>query len=84
MQKFHAGDHVRVAKDLGGCMSHFPSNCDAIVVCSYADRYGGEDTNNYSIYIKGLGEISWYYEHQMELIKRADFGKSHLLINENR
>ena len=68
-QKFHKGDHVQIAKDLGRMMSHFQSDCEAIVVGSYADQYGGNSTDSYSLYIKGSGESSWYYEHQIELIK---------------
>lgn len=40
-QKFHKGDHVRVAKDLGPRMSHFKNDCDAIVISSYDDKLGG-------------------------------------------
>lgn len=38
--EFIMGDYVRVAKDLGPTMSHFTSDCDAIVLYSYADIYG--------------------------------------------
>lgn len=68
-QKFHKGDLVRVADDLGSCMSHFPSSVDAIVIGSYCDQYGGSDSGQYTIYIKGRGQISWYYEGQLSLIE---------------
>lgn len=68
-QKFHKGDWVRVAKDLGPSMSHFTSDCEAIVIGSYADQYGGEDTNSYTLHIEGRGQVSWYYEKQLELIE---------------
>ncbi len=72
MQKYHKGDHVRVAKDLGRSMSHFTSDCDAIVIGSYVDQFGGNRTDaSYTIHIKGKGETSWYYEHQLELIEKG-------------
>ena len=69
MQKFHKGDHVMVAKDLGPHMSHFKSNCEAIVIGSYKDKYGGDNTSAYTIHIKGSGQTSWYEEHQLTLIR---------------
>lgn len=70
MQKFCKGDYVRVAKDLGPCMSHFTADCDAIVIGSYKDRYGGNDTKSYTLHLKGRGETSWYEEWQLTLIER--------------
>ena len=76
MQKFSNGDHVRVAKDLGESMSHFESDCEAIVLYSYIERYGGHganykagDTEEYSIHIKKHGQHSWYYGSQLKLIE---------------
>ena len=42
-QKFSTGDHVKVAKDLGSTMRHFQNDCEAIIIGSYADRFGGDD-----------------------------------------
>ena len=56
MQKFKKGDYVRVAKDLGPSMGHFPADCDAIVIGSYKDQYGGSDTKSYTLSLKGNGE----------------------------
>jgi hypothetical protein len=77
MQKFHNGDLVRVAKNLGECMVHFTADCDAIVMYSYAEKYGGETNLTYSLFIKGKGECSWYNEDQLTLIehKRLDLLK---------
>jgi len=69
MQKYKKGDHVQVAKDLGQCMSHFQSDCEAIVIDSYADQYGGSNTDSYTIHIKGSGRVSWYEEHQLKIIQ---------------
>ena len=62
MQKYHKGDLVRVAKDL----------CDAIVMYTYKERYGGDSRQekSYCIHIKGKGQTSWYNEQQLELIER--------------
>lgn len=78
-QKFHKGDHVKVADDLGPSMSHFQSGCEAIVIGSYRDQFGGSERNErqYTIHIKGGGETSWYDEGQLTLIeaKREDLLK---------
>lgn len=68
-QKYKNGDLVRVAKDLGPLMSHFTSDCDAIVIHSYADKYGGDNINSYCIHIKGEGQCAWYEEDQLTLIE---------------
>ena len=52
MQKFKKGDMVRVAKDLGPYMSHFTGDCEAIVMGSYADLFGGDDRKSYKLYLK--------------------------------
>ena len=72
MQKYHRGDRVKIAKDLGDTMSHFEADCEAIVLYSYKDKYGGKDydVEDYSVYIKGVGQVSWYKEHQLTLIKK--------------
>ena len=73
MQKYSKGDHVKIVKDLGQAMSHFPSDCEAIVMYSYKEEYRGSDDKIYGLYIKGEGETSWYYEHQLILIKKKQF-----------
>lgn len=70
MQKYKKGDHVRVAKELGSMMSHFNADCEAIIIGSYKDQYGGDDTKSYTIHIKGHGEVSWYEEDQLTLIEK--------------
>jgi len=76
-QKFHKGDHVRVVKNLGPHMSHFSSDCEAVVIGSYKDQFGGSDTKSYTLFLKDQGEVSWYDEHQLILIqkKRLDLLK---------
>lgn len=69
MQKFKKYDLVRVAKNLGLLMDHFEADVDAIVIGSYADQYGGNNTRDYTLYIHDYGRVSWYCEHQLTLIK---------------
>lgn len=69
-QKFRHGDLVRVADDLGPSMEHFTKSCNAIVIGSYADQFGGGNHKSYTIFIEGGGETSWYEEHQLSLIRR--------------
>lgn len=75
MQQFHKGDWVRVAKDLGPGMSHFTADCEAIVIGSYADQYGGGDRNSYTLHLKGRGQCSWYYGEQLTLIESGRLDK---------
>lgn len=72
-QKFHLGDYVQIADDLGPSMSHFTSGCPAIVMGSYKDEYGGSNTTSYTLFIQGKGEVSWYYESQLTMIEPGNF-----------
>ncbi len=73
-QKFQKHDLVRIAKDLGKSMSHFTNDCDAVVLYSYADKYGHGAHDKYALYLKGHGFSAWYYEHQLSLIKKHQKG----------
>lgn len=42
---------------------------DAIVLGSYADLYGGNDTEQYSLYLEGIGECAWFYGDQLTLVE---------------
>ena len=75
MQKFQKGDWVRVAKDLGPSMSHFTADCEAIVIGSYADQFGGSNGNSYTLHPKGRGQSSWYYGNQLKLIESGCLDK---------
>ena len=68
-QKFHMGDLVQVAEDLGPSMAHFTSGCRAVVMGSYDDKFGGGDTDSYTLFLEGSGECSWYHECQLTLIE---------------
>ena len=64
-QKFMPGTRVRIAHDLGRSMGHFPSGKTGTVNYTYAHAYGGTNTLSYSIDVDGVGDVSWYYEHQL-------------------
>lgn len=73
-QKFPKGTLVRIAKDLGPSMSHFPCDQWAIVngtyneLCSFSDR-GHE---SYSLEIIA-DTVSWYDENQLrKAIKKEE------------
>lgn len=63
-QKFPVGTRVKIADDLGKSMGHFPSG-DATVKYTFAHAFGGNDVTSYCLDIDGIGEVSWYYEHQL-------------------
>jgi hypothetical protein len=71
MQKFKYGDLVKITNDIDNYMSHFPSGCEAIVLYSYSDKFGGSGYNKkqYCLYLEDCGEVSWYDEHQLTLIE---------------
>lgn len=78
VQKFFAGDLVRIADDLGPSMSHFTSGCEAVVIYSYAEHYGetrGRYTKMYCLYLPNEGESSWYEEEQLTFIEPDRFDK---------
>lgn len=63
--KFINGDYVRIAENNGGIMR----GREAIVLYSYAEKYGGANNNEYGLYVKNAGEISWYGESILTLIE---------------
>ena len=75
-QKFKKYSLVKIADDLGPHMSHFTSGVEAIVMYTYASKYGGPDNESYGLYLKGSGETAWYYENQLTLIDED--GKKYL------
>ena len=70
-QKFHKGDLVRVAEDLGPSMAHFSGKGElAHVVGSYHDQFGGgPEEPEYTLLFKDGNTVSWYYEHQLTFIR---------------
>ena len=86
-QKFQRGDRVRIAKELGPMMSHFGGKgCQAIVLGSYNDQFGGGNIKSYSLLVyedKEWYSCSWYEEYQLTLISRARM-KSYDIIQEHQ
>lgn len=87
MQKFHKGDHVKVACDYstGFMISDGESKPilsewagkEAIVIASYSDQFGVKDSGgDYTLHIKGQGEVSWFCEKSLILI---EYGRIYLL-----
>lgn len=76
-QKFHRGDVVRIAKDLGMTMRHFPADRLAVVVGSYRDQFGGgaHNSKDYTLRLEGnTGGTSWYHEDQLTLVEASPLG----------
>lgn len=71
-QKFQVGDLVHIKKELPKCMSHFTSDKDAIVTgYSHNSCQTGNDwEHSYSLHIKGLCEVSWYHNSNLDLMER--------------
>lgn len=71
-QRFHRGDRVYVAADLGETMRHFEAGAEAIVIGSYADQYGGSDRHMYTLmFVEHGGTASWYYDQQLTLVRHG-------------
>jgi len=79
MQKFRFGDLVQIG-DVPRCMSHFESNCKAIILYSDISLGDIEKANGYqySVYIKGYGKVAWYNEELLTFIKE----KQDILLKE--
>lgn len=68
MNEFRKYDHVRIKDLSGGPRDHFPHSTDAIVLYSYAEKFGGEDDRSMCLFVNGRGEVSWYEPCDLELI----------------
>jgi hypothetical protein len=74
-QKYFKGDLVKIG-DMPKYMFHFPSNCEAIVLYTYKEAYGGgrSESKQYCVYLlPNKGETSWYEEDQLTLIEPDRF-----------
>jgi len=77
-QKFHVGDVVRVAKDLGSTMRHFTNDCYAVVEYSYFDKFPEHNPNEqhkheYSLLLLtdgGAHSSAWYHSHQLRMVRK--------------
>ena len=70
--KFNVGDLVHINKKMPSYMSHFTCDEDAIVTeYSHNECQRGNDwEHSYSLFVRGHGEHSWYYDSNLKLIKR--------------
>ena len=71
--KFKRGSKVAVCKEMPSYMSHFENGFNAIVEYTYAQKYGGDDIDSYSLIVlddnnEPINSISWYEENQLTLI----------------
>ena len=72
MQEYHYGDHVRINAEMPEYRSHFIADEEAIVIGSYGDQYGTPDSGgDYTLYIKGHGQCSWYPADTFTLIENG-------------
>lgn len=74
MQKFKRGDKVRIAKNLGPFKQHFKNDCDAIILSSYKDKYGGSgrDEKEYTVLFVDEGyECAWYEDDELTFIEHV-------------
>ena len=93
-QKFFEGDLVRVAKDLGPTMFHFPCDQEAVVLYSYADAYPSganvnkDDTKKFNVFLlKDKTSSAWYREDQLELIRTEAYDRlpdNHPLVQKRK
>lgn len=70
-QKFRRGHRVRIGK-LPKFMQHFESDCEAIVVGSYADIHGGKNTGHeYELLLLSTRpkKVAWYPEGVLTLVR---------------
>lgn len=77
-QKFFKGDLVRIG-EMPQSMRHFPGNCEAVVLYTYKEKYGGgkREAQEYGVHIllPHEGETAWYHEEQLTFIARDRFDK---------
>ena len=81
VQKFKNGDLVRVAErslyqrfnpETGGTEPcGVQPACNAIVIGSYADQFGGDNVESYTLFVEGGGKTSWFQEGELTMIRHA-------------
>lgn len=64
VSSFVRGDLVRVYGERGLAIAE-----EAVVVYSYAERYGSGDPESYSLLFRGRGEVSWFPSSQLTLVR---------------
>lgn len=77
-QKFQLGDLVRLTTEIPSFMSHFPGWGELCVYAgSYQDKFGGTCDGDVrcTLLFPDRGEVSWYNESQLTLVKRGFLGQ---------
>jgi hypothetical protein len=72
-ERFRPGDLVRISKNLGMAARYLHTDAEAIVEYSYAGKFGGNEHNSYSLYIRGIGKSAWYDAVHLTLIESGRF-----------
>jgi len=82
--KFKINDLVHINKTLPEYMSHFDCDQDAIIIeYSHNKCQAGNDwEHSYSLFIKDVGEVSWYHDSNLTLIKNDQSELLHKWQNE--
>ena len=77
-QKFQLGDLVRLTTTIPRYMSHFQGWGELCIYAgSFKDKFGGPDEADVScsLMFPAYGQVSWYYESQLTLVKRGFLGQ---------
>ena len=75
VQKYFKGDLVQLG-EMPITMKHFPANCQAVVLYTYKEQFGGgrKEEKDYGLYIlPNKGETAWYHEEQLTFIESDRF-----------
>jgi hypothetical protein len=89
LQKFPQGTRVYVSNYMPDCMSHFERDFIGIVEYTYAQEYGGENFDSYSIIQLDnnnhpINSTSWYYTCLLTLHPLSDCRKGKKIISKWR
>lgn len=68
-QRFHRGDLVRVADDLGPAMAHFPGVGEQAIVLDEHYDPSTKFRDIYSLYLQNSGSSAWWDADQLTLIE---------------
>ena len=68
-QKFRRGNLVHIKK--GACQFNFKQGCNAIILGSYDDFFGGGDIFQYSVMFEDGEPCSWYRDRQLILVENG-------------
>ena len=82
-QKLPIGTKVFIKEDLGKMKSHFPSGIEAIIEYSYAQQYGGDAFDSYSLLLLNkdgsMSTSAWYDDHELIAVD-TDTAKGNALL----